>query len=65
MTFCHNCGYGIGDGRAALGYRTCLACGDREARSRRRVVAPISKSAYMLISNLEELKQLNPKRVGE
>ena len=65
MHFCANCGYGIGDGRAALGYRTCLACGDREARSRRRVVAPISKSAYMLISNLEELKQLNPKRVGE
>jgi hypothetical protein len=55
----------VGDGRAALGYRTCMPCGDREARSIRRVTAPLNKSNYVLISNMDDLKQLNPKRVGE
>lgn len=65
MHFCANCGYGIGDGRAALGYRTCLECGDAVAKQVQWLSAPINKSNYTLISNLEELKQLNPKRVGE
>lgn len=63
--YCGKCGESIGDGRAALGYRTCMPCGDAEARSKRRLVAPLSKSNYVLISNLEDLKGLNPKRVGE
>lgn len=62
--FCHKCGDSIGDGRAALGYRTCMPCGDSEARSRRWLAAPLNKGAYQLV-NLEELKQLNPKRIGE
>lgn len=65
MHFCSNCGHAVGDGRAALGYRTCLACGDREARSRRRVVAPLNKSNYVLITDMADLARLNPKRVGE
>jgi len=65
INYCHKCGDAVGDGRAALGYRTCMPCGDREARSIRRVTAPINKSAYMLITNLDDLKSLNPKRTGE
>ena len=63
--FCNKCGDSIGDGRAALGYRTCMPCGDREARSRRWLSAPLSKSNYVLISDINDLKGLNPKRVGE
>jgi hypothetical protein len=63
--FCNKCGDAVGDGRAALGYRTCMPCGDREARSIRRVTAPLNKSNYVLISDLADLARLNPKRVGE
>lgn len=59
------CGESIPDGRAALGYTTCLDCGDMVARTVRFLSAPINKSNYMLITNLNDLKQLNPKRIGE
>jgi len=49
--------------RAALGYSTCLTCGEREARSVKHTVAiPFSKGAYQLITNPDLLKQTNPKR---
>jgi predicted nucleic acid-binding Zn-ribbon protein len=63
--FCNKCGDDYPDARHNLGYRTCMPCGDREARSIRRVTAPLNKSNYVLISNMDDLKQLNPKRVGE
>jgi ribosomal protein L37AE/L43A len=48
--------------RFRLGYTTCLACGDTAARSVVFTTAPINKSNYMLITNVTELAQLNPKR---
>jgi ribosomal protein L37AE/L43A len=48
--------------RAALGYRTCMDCGEALAKTRKHTTAPINKSNYMLITNPETLKQLNPKR---
>ncbi len=65
MTFCSKCGDDVSKGRAALGYRTCLPCGDAVARTIRHLSAPLNKSNYVFISNLNDLKQLNPKRVGE
>jgi len=65
MAFCSSCGDDFPDARLNLGYRTCLPCGDAVARQIQWLSAPINKSAYMLISNLDDLKQLNPKRVGE
>lgn len=59
------CGDDIHPKRAALGYATCLTCGDRQARSVTFCTVPMNKSNYMLITNPAELKQLNPKRVGE
>ena len=54
----------ISPARYALGYKTCLACGDREAINKRKLwcVAPLNKSNYMLFTDPELLKQLNPKR---
>lgn len=63
--FCHKCGDSIGDGRAALGYRTCMPCGDAVARTVRWLAAPINKSNYVLISDINDLKGLNPKQIGE
>ena len=48
--------------RHALGYRTCLLCGDKQAKNIKRCVAPLNKSNYVLITNYTELSQLNPKR---
>lgn len=64
MPFC-KCGDEINPRRAALGYTTCLLCGDYLARQVTFCTAPLNKGNYMLITNYEELKQLNPKRVGE
>ena len=56
------CGEEVDARRVVLGYQTCLRCGDVEAKARRFTIAPINKSNYMMITNPELLKQLNPKR---
>jgi len=56
---CH--GY-VHSQRYRLGYKTCLQCGEMLARQVRHTIAPINKSNYMLISDRDTLKQLNPKR---
>jgi hypothetical protein len=64
MAACSNCGEQFSDRRKALNYHTCLPCGDAVARTVRWLSAPLNKGAYQLVS-VEELKQLNPKRLGE
>ena len=63
-TLC-KCGELFSAARARLGYRTCLDCGDKAARAVSFCVVPMNKSNYVVVSNPEELKQLNPKRLGE
>lgn len=41
---------------------TCAQCGEAAARQVNHTIAPINKSNYMYISDLSQLKQLNPKR---
>jgi hypothetical protein len=50
--------------RWRLGYSTCLPCGDLQAKEVKHTVAPMNKSNYMLITDYEQLKQLNPKRTS-
>ena len=61
---CTECGEWVHSKRLALGYTLCRACGELAARRARTswCVAPVGKSNYMLISNLSELRGLNPKR---
>ena len=49
--------------RYALGYKTCLNCGDRQAKQARKLwcIAPMHKSNYMLITNKSDLQGLNNK----
>ena len=65
MASCTNCGEQFSNRRLDLGYRTCMPCGDDVARTIRWLAAPINKSNYVLISDLNDLKGLNPKRMGE
>jgi ribosomal protein L37AE/L43A len=63
--FCTACDEPVHLRRYQLGYRLCLTCGEREARKVTYPSAPINKSNYVLITNRAQLKQLNPKRLGE
>ena len=47
------------------GRHTCLSCGEREARRVRHTIAPLNKSNYIVVSDRETLKQLNPKRTDK
>jgi hypothetical protein len=62
-TFYCKCGDDIHPARASLGFRTCLSCGEKAARKQTHCVVPYTnKGAYMLVTNYEVLKQINPKR---
>lgn len=62
MAICIRCGFDYEDGRAMLGYRVCLKCGDTDAHNRKHTIVPQNKSNYMLVTDYDILKQLNPKR---
>lgn len=59
---CLICGSGVAHERWALGYKTCMPCGEVASKRIKRTVVPINKSNYMLITDLSDLKGLNPKR---
>ena len=61
---CVQCGRYYPEARANLGYRVCLQCGETQARKVKRCVVNQNKSNYMLVTNMAELAQLNPKRTG-
>lgn len=58
------CGDDVPAKRAALGYRTCLSCGEVAARQVKHTVAPLPKSNYVLFTDLELLKGLNSSHRG-
>lgn len=62
---CSDCGDLFPAARAKLGYRTCLACGDEQARKVSWATVPLNKSNYVVVTDKRELSMLNPKRVGE
>ena len=59
---CELCGDEVHPDRYAIGYHTCLACGDVVAKQRRCTVAiPYSKGAYQLVYDPKDLFNTNPK----
>ena len=62
---CVMCGSFVSRERWDLGRKTCLACGEAEAKKDRLswCIAPISnKAGYTRITDYDLLKQINPKR---
>ena len=51
--------------RANAGYLMCMPCGDAQARATIRTIVPMHKSNYMLFTNPQDLKELNPKRTQQ
>lgn len=62
--FCVKCSEVIAPQRYALGYDTCMPCGESYARKRKHCVVNMHKSNYTVVSDLAMLKQLNPKLAG-
>lgn len=58
------CGDDVPPLRAQLGYKTCLPCGEQQARQRKFTVAPLPKSNYMVFSDMSLLKGLNSSHKG-
>jgi ribosomal protein L37AE/L43A len=58
---CIVCGAEVAHERWALGYKTCLSCGEIAAKKVVRTVAPMHKSNYMMITDLADLRGLNNK----
>jgi hypothetical protein len=40
-----------------------MPCGDGEAKQRKHTIVPSHKSNYMVVTNLADLKDLNPKHI--
>lgn len=58
---CVKCGDHILQARYQLGYKTCLRCGELQAKQTKHTIAPMHKSNYMVITNRADLTGLNNK----
>lgn len=58
---CKVCKVPFNPRRAAAGYDTCMACGDKQASQVVRTVVCTPKGNYVLLTDREELKTLNQK----
>lgn len=61
---CVCCGEYVPALRAQLGYKTCLPCGEKQAKDRKHTIAPLPKSNYMVFTDLTLLKGLNSSHRG-
>jgi ribosomal protein L37AE/L43A len=58
------CGNPVHPKRVEAGYYWCMECGETKAKTARLswCIAPLNKSNYILITDPNDLKGLNPKR---
>jgi ribosomal protein L37AE/L43A len=61
---CWGCGEDIDNRRWDRGYRTCLECGEKEAKKVKHTVVPMPKSNYVFVSDLSLLVGLNNSHKG-
>lgn len=58
---CIICGSPVAHERWALGYKTCMPCGEAAAKQVKRCVVPMHKSNLVLITDVSDLKGINNK----
>jgi ribosomal protein L37AE/L43A len=63
---CPQCGGSVNERRVALGYKTCLGCGENNAVEARLgwCVVPMPKSNYILVTDPSLLLGLNSSHKG-
>ena len=64
MKHCVVCGDDVEYARWAIGYRTCLVCGDKDAKAVKHTVVPMPKSNYILVTDMALLRGLNSSHKG-
>ena len=61
MTKCVECGESFQHQRKAIGYDTCIPCGEKLASEVKHTIVPMHKSTYVVISDLKDLEGINNK----
>lgn len=55
---CRSCQAPIATARAALGYNSCMPCGEAVAKQRKHTIVPMHKSNYVVVTDRTLLAQL-------
>jgi len=50
--------------RAKLGYKTCMSCGEAQAKTRKHTIVPMPKSNYIVVTDRTLLLNLNSSHKG-
>ena len=58
---CRMCGEEILNARWAIGYKTCMPCGDAYAKKVKHTIVPMHKSNYVVITDKDLLTGVNNK----
>jgi hypothetical protein len=61
---CNRCGDDIDDRRYKIGYKTCLFCGEEDARAYKHTIVPMPKSNYIVVTDMSLLQGLNSSHKG-
>jgi hypothetical protein len=64
MSYCQVCKVEVKQARWDLGYRTCLDCGEVDARSFKHTIVPMPKSNYIVVTDMALLRGLNSSHKG-
>jgi len=59
--YCIFCGDSVLLARWALGYHSCIDCGEAKARAHKHTIVPLHKSNYVPVYNLKDLVGINSK----
>lgn len=61
---CWGCGSDVDSRRWDRGYRTCMPCGEVEARRVKHTIVPMPKSNYIVVTDMSLLMGLNSSHKG-
>ena len=56
---CIICLENVNNQRSLLGYKTCLSCGEKQAKKKKHCIVPLHKSTYFVANNKQQLLYLN------
>jgi hypothetical protein len=59
--YCVICSDDVNPIRFKLGYKTCMVCGEKNAKSVKHTIVNLHKSNYVPITDLSMLKGINSK----
>ena len=61
---CWGCGAHVDQRRWDIGKRTCMACGEAEAKQVKHTIVPMPKSNYIVVTDMALLHGLNSSHKG-